>query len=629
MNIFNKRTLRGDIFGGITAGVVALPLALAFGEQSGLGAAAGLYGAAFIAFFAAMLGGTNTQISGPTAPMTALSMVVIAGLLQAAEGRVEAALPLILLVFLLSGLIQVALGVIKIGSYIKYIPYTVVSGFMTGIGVIILITQIPPAIGYYAAEHEELVEQFMPHAEELILDRIAKEEAEHGVLILEHMEDAVERAQEITPEHIEEEAVILVANDSKGVIGSLKYLPHAMSKINWIELLLALSTIFIIYGFKRITRVVPSTLIALLAVSGVAYFMQIDYVQIREIPSGYPILHFEIFAGLDFWAVAPYLVSALLLALLGSIDSLLTSVVADNLTKTQHKPNKELIGQGIGNSIAALFGGIPGAGATIRTVVNIQAGGRTKLSGMVSGVLLFIILLFLGPIASKIPAAVLAGILVTVGIGVMDYKGLRAFPKMETSAKVILITVLVLTVFWQLVYAVGVGLVMASIVFLKKMSDESHRRTVITNLGKNMGTGALWEDELTIPESIREKVIFKHLSGPMFFGFATYFKSMVNKLGSIHILVIRMEDVPFIDQSGLYALEDSIEALQKQGVVVALSGLNEQGMKQAKNMKLVPHLVSERHVFAHFDDCKVWLREVVQSEEKMNAEIALLNPAAT
>ena len=210
------------------------------------------------------------------------------------------------------------------------------------------------------------------------------------------------------------------------------------------------------------------------------------------------------------------------MALLGAIDSLLTSVVADNLTRTRHNSNKELIGQGIGNTIAALFGGLPGAGATIRTVVNIQAGGRTKLSGMIAGVLLLIIILLLGPLASNIPVAVLSGILITVGIGVMDYQGLRDLLKMEYSERTVLISVLLLTVFWQLVYAVAVGLVLAAFVFLKRMSDISSSRVIINDLNVAHSQEPIWEDEVLIAPEIREKVIFKHLNGPLFFGFVTH-----------------------------------------------------------------------------------------------------------
>ena len=249
---------------------------------------------------------------------------------------------------------------------------------------------------------------------------------------------------------------------------------------------MALATIIIIYGFKRITTAIPSTLVALIIVTGVAYGFGWDYRPIEQIPSGLPIPNLEIFTGFNFDVIAPYIFTAFTLALLGAIDSLLTSVVADNMTQTKHKPNKELVGQGIGNSIAAIFGGIPGAGATIRTVVNINSGGKTKLSGMLAGVFLLVVLLALGPIASQIPAAVLAGVLITVGIGVMDYRGLKAIPYMPKDIKlgpiklssevIVMLVVLVLSSVWNLVYAVGIGLIMASLMFMKKIGGAQTTR---------------------------------------------------------------------------------------------------------------------------------------------------------
>lgn len=605
---------KNDLFGGLTAGIVALPLALAFGEQSGLGPAAGLYGAAFISFFASLFGGTSTQISGPTAPMTALSMIVVAGLLQAFEGRLEEALPVILMVFLLAGVFQVLLGVLKLGDYIRFIPYTVVSGFMTGIGVIILITQIPPALGFYAGENEAVIEKFKPHAEELILDRILKEEAEDGILVLEEFRETIDRAEKITIDDINQEALILAENDGKGVVGALRYLPIAIEKINYVEFALTLLTILIIFGFKRITTAVPSTLVALLLVSGGAYFTNFDYRLIQEIPMGFPKFQSSIFTEFKISAIVPYIVTALMLALLGAIDSLLTSVVADNLTKTRHDSNKELVGQGIGNSVAALFSGLPGAGATIRTVVNIQAGGKTKLSGMVAGVLLFIILILLGPLASTIPAAVLAGILITVGIGVMDYKGIKALPKMQWSEKFILITVLLLTVFWQLVYAVAVGLVLAAIVFLKRMSDLSADRVVVSDLTLDTKEIPDWQSEISMNESLRKEVVIKRLNGPLFFGFTSHFRGMMSELPDMKIFVMRLDRVPFIDQSGVYALEAAIEELQKKNVVVALSGANKQVKSLLTKMNVIPDLLPSSHVFDTFTECKVWLKTKAEKD---------------
>ena len=378
--LFDFTHFKGDMFGGITAGIVALPLALAFGVSSGLGPSAGLYGAIFVSFFAALFGGTNTQISGPTAPMTAVSMVVIAGMVAAFDGDVSKALPAILTVFLLAGLMQVGLGIIGLGKYIKYIPYPVVSGFMTAIGVIILVTQILPSVGYYPKEDTEFVTQFKPQAEAIILDNILKEEAGEGILVLENFKETVNRAELVTQEQILKESQTLASKDASGVIGSLKVLPRALSNINWLELLLALGTILIIYGFKRITKAVPSTLVALLVMSGIAIGFKLNYRPIEEIPSGLPIPNLEIFTSFSLGSITPYIFTALTLALLGAIDSLLTSVVADNMTKTRHKPNKELIGQGIGNIVTPFFGGITATAAIARSAANVRAGATSPVS---------------------------------------------------------------------------------------------------------------------------------------------------------------------------------------------------------------------------------------------------------
>ena len=213
-NLFNFKHFKGDLFGGITAGIVALPLALAFGVSSGLGPSAGLYGAIFISFFAALFGGTNTQISGPTAPMTAVSMVVIAGILATFEGDVEKALPAILTVFLLAGLMQVGLGFLGLGKYIKYIPYPVVSGFMTAIGVIILITQILPSVGYYPKEDLKFVGQFKPAAEEVILENILLDEVDEGILVLENFEETIKRGKNVSQEQIMTESKTLAGKEA-------------------------------------------------------------------------------------------------------------------------------------------------------------------------------------------------------------------------------------------------------------------------------------------------------------------------------------------------------------------------------------------------------------------------------
>ena len=606
--------LKGDLFGGITAGIVALPLALAFGVSSGLGPAAGLYGAIFIAFFASIFGGTDTQISGPTAPMTAVSMVVIATIIASNDGDVTKAMPVILAVFLLAGLFQVILGVVGVGKYIKYIPYPVVSGFMTAIGVIILVTQVLPALGYYAKEDTSFVDSFKPQAEEIILENILKDEAGEGVLVLENFQGTIKRAGDITQADILKESKTLAGKEASGVLGALKVLPKALQNINWLELMLTLGTIIIIYGFKRITTVIPSTLVALVVMTAIAIFFLPNYRPIQEIPGGFPMPNLEIFTGFSLSSITPYIFTALTLSMLGAIDSLLTSIVADNMTKTKHKPNKELIGQGIGNAIAAVFGGIPGAGATIRTVVNINSGGKTKLSGMVAGVMLLVILLGLGPIASKIPAGVLAGILITVGIGVMDYKGLKAIPSLPKDLKIgplklssevlIMLVVMLLSTFWNLVYAVGIGLVIASLMFMKKIGDLTAKRSDVKTLKEEP-----WADENNFPENLKEEVFIKHISGPLFFGSTSDFQQLSKQIpDAASTVIIRMDKMHYLDQSGLYALEDVLVEIKRSGTNVLFIDVQKQPRYMMGRIGIIPELIPEEAIFSNFEDCLNWVK---------------------
>ena len=596
--------IKGDILGGLTAGIVALPLALAFGVSSGLGPSAGLYGAIFLSFFAALFGGTSTQISGPTAPMTAVSMVVIASIISVHNGSLEKALPYILAVFLLSGLFQIGIGLLGLGKFIKYIPYPVVSGFMTAIGVIILITQILPVLGYEVKNDIEFVESFKPLAEERILEKILIDESKEGLLVLENFEETIKRANKVKEYAIYEEAKNLAKNNASGVIGTIKSLPRAIGSIKWIEMILAFGTILIIYGFKKITTAIPSTLVALVIVSGIAILFGIDYRSIQQIPEGFPRIQWTLFTNFSFFEVIPYIITALTLSLLGAIDSLLTSVVADNLTKTRHRPNKELIGQGIGNSIGAIFGGIPGAGATIRTVVNIQSGGKTKLSGMVASMVLLIILLILSPLASQIPAAVLAGILVTVGIGVMDYKGLNALSKIPRTEVFVMIVVLLLSVFWNLVYAVGIGLVLACLFFMKKMGDIGEKEIKVNSIVKEK----MWSDENKLSASFKESVFIKHLNGPLFFGFTSEFINVSSQIPkSATILIIRMNKVPYIDQSGLFALEDVLMDLNQKNIEIIFVGIQKQPMYLMKSIGILGKLIPEERLFNNFESCKKYI----------------------
>ena len=287
----------------------------------------------------------------------------------------------------------------------------------------------------------------------------------------------------------------------------------------------------------------------------------------------------------------------------------MTSVVADNMTKTVHKPNQELIGQGIGNTIGAIFGGIPGAGATIRTVVNINAGGRTKLSGLIAGVLLFIILLAFGNAASKIPAAVLAGILITVGINVMDYKGIKAIPSMPRPEVVIMIVVLVLSSIWNLVYAVGIGFVIASLMFMKKIGDLTAQESKVGSLSKEEA----WSDEQGFPKNFNEEVFIKHVNGPLFFGSTANFQQLAKQIPiTASTIIIRMDKMSYMDQSGLYAMEDVLHDLIKKDKRILLVGLTQQPKYMFGRIDIIPDLIPEDQIFNSFEACLNWVKANVK-----------------
>tara|TARA_B110000977_G_scaffold111268_1_gene144378 strand:- start:758 stop:2632 length:1875 start_codon:yes stop_codon:yes gene_type:complete len=617
--LFNLKHFKGDLFGGLTAGIVALPLALAFGVSSGLGPQYGIYGAIFISFFAALFGGTSTQISGPTAPMTAVSMVVVAGILAINDGDLEKALPSIVMVFLLAGFFQIILGLLGLGKYIRFIPYPVVSGFMTAIGIIIIVTQLQPALGYDVKSDTQYIKTFNLHAEEEILENILKEEKKDGIMVLDNMPETAKRAAAINYEEILKESRALAEKKSKGVVGTFIVLPRAIKMMNWLELLLALGTIIIVFGFKKITTVIPSALVALVVMSGIAIGFQLNYNQISEIPSGLPKFQGEFLNNFKFDEVTPYIFTALTLAILGAIDSLLTSVVADNMTKTKHNPNKELIGQGIGNSISALFAGLPGAGATIRTVVNINAGGRTRLSGMIAGVFLLVVLLALGPVASKIPAAVLAGILITVGISVIDYKGLKAIPYLIKDMKfgpikvssevVIMFVVMILSSVWDLIYAVGIGLVFASLIFMKRIGDITSTKSDI----KKLESEIVWPDEVNFPQELKEEVYIKHINGPLFFGSTSNIQELAKSIPETSsLVVIRAKRMNYIDQSGLYALEDILVDLAKKNIKIALVNIPNQPLLMMERIGIIPDLVPISMIFDDFKECTDWIQKNVK-----------------
>ncbi|WP_176619132.1 SulP family inorganic anion transporter [Flagellimonas chongwuensis] len=547
---YDTKYFKGDFTGGLVAGIVALPLALAFGVQSGLGAISGLYGAIAIGILAALFGGTKTQASGPTGPMTVVSAALVASAIDL-TGSLESAMGIIILSFFVGGVLQIIFGLVNIAGYIKYFPYPVISGFMSGVGLIIIILQIFPFVGLDSA---------------------------------------------------------------KSTIKVMSDLPRLFTEFNWQALVLGAMTVIIYYLFPKINKTVPSALVALIAVSIFSYFINWDVPIIGEIPSGLPSLQIDGLFSIDSEAYFMVLEYGLVLAVLGSIDSLLTSVIADNMTKTKHNSNRELIGQGIGNMVAALIGGIPGAGATKGTVVNINNGGKTRLSGALHGTFLLAVLLGLSSLAAYIPLAVLAGILIPIGFKIIDTRGLKHIKIMPKADSVVLIIVLLWTTFGSLIQAVGIGVTLAALLFMKRASDIGEKGMEVGTLAGFDGERP-WVDEESFYEKYKDQVFIKHLNGPLFFGFTSYFQDQVKNIDEhIKVLVIRMDRVPHIDQSGVYALETIIFDLSNKNVKTVLTGLQEQPKRLIESIDIIPDLVPEEQVFSEVQDSFSWIAKELETQ---------------
>lgn len=548
--ILDFSNIKGDFTGGLVAGVVALPLALAFGVQSGMGATAGLYGAIMVGIFAAIFGGTQTQASGPTGPMTVVAAALVTAAIQI-TGSLETAMGIILLSFLLGGVIQIVFGLINIASYVKYFPYSVVSGFMSGVGLIIIILQLFPFAGLSSA---------------------------------------------------------------KSTTAVIQDLPRLFTDFNVYSLALGALTVIIYYVFPYITKAIPSALVALIVAALAGYLLGWDVPIIGEIPSGIPSLQIDtMFTNIAPEAYSLILEYAVVLAVLGSIDSLLTSVIADNMTKTRHNSNRELIGQGIGNMLAAIFGGIPGAGATKGTVVNINAGGKTRISGAIHGLFLLAVLLGLGSLAAYIPLSVLAGLLIPIGFKIIDIKGLKHLLRVPRADAVVLVLVLLITTFGSLIQAVGIGVALACILFMKKASDLGEKGITMETV-ENLKEEKPWQDELPFYDEYKDKILIKHLKGPLFFGFTTHLKNQIAQIDdSIKALIIRMDEVPLIDQSGLYTLEEIVFDLEQRGVHVLMVNIQKQPMDTLRSIDIIPDLVSDEHIFSTIKEAFAYLKENIET----------------
>ena len=529
MAITNKihfRNVKGDIFGGITAAVIALPMALTFGVASGAGASAGLWGAILVGFFAALFGGTPTLISEPTGPMTVVMTAVIAGLTASAATQ-EQGLAMAFTVVMLAGIFQIIFGMLKLGRYVTMMPYTVISGFMSGIGVILIILQIGPFLGQ--------------------------------------------------------------ASPKGGVIGTVQNIPTLIGNINPLETLLAVITVAILLFYpSKLKKFLPPQLLALIVGTLIAIvaFGNADIRRIGEISVGLPSLQFPTFEAAQ---IQNMLFDALVLAMLGCIDALLTSLVADSLTRTEHDSNKELMGQGLGNLISGLFGGIAGAGATMGTVVNIQAGGRTAVSGLTRALVLLVVVLGLSQYLSVIPSAVLAGIAFKVGLDIVDWGFLKRAHKISPKAAFIMYGVIALTVFVDLIVAVGVGVFVANVLTIERLSN--HRADSVKAVTYDDEEIELNDKEKALLERANGRVLLFYLSGPMIFGVAKAISREHNLINDYQALVLDLSEVPILGVTSSLALENAItEALEKgrQVFLVGVSGQVEKRLGKLGVLEQIP-----------------------------------------
>ena len=521
---FHLKNIRGDILGGLTAAVVALPLALAFGETAlgDGGAIYGLYGAVIVGFLAALFGGTPSQVSGPTGPMSVTVAVLVIAILQKeslSSLPAEQIVPLIMGAVIVGGLFQILFGILKLGKYITLVPYSVVSGFMSGIGFIIIATQLGPLLGIQT---------------------------------------------------------------EKGVLNGLLSLFQNFSPFIPAVIISALTMAIVFLAPRNITQWVPSPLLALLIITPLSVFLFNDsslsekglplLARIGKIPEGG--LQFSM-PDLKYQTLI--LTGGLQLAVLGAIDSLLTSLVADNITQTRHDSNRELIGQGIGNAVGGFFGGLPGAGATMRTVINVKSGGSTPLSGMTHSIVLLIVLVAAGPLASQIPKALLAGILIKVGLDIIDWRFLLRAHKLSLKTAAVMYGVLLMTVFWNLIWAVLVGVFVANMLTIDSITETQLEGMDEDNpIDKNNSTNyQLPKDEKDLFDQCKGEVMLFRLKGPLSFGAAKGISERMMLIKRYKILILDITDVPRMGVTASLAIEDMMLEAKNNNRKAFVAGANE------------------------------------------------------
>lgn len=528
---FKDISLKGDLFGGVTTAIISLPLALAFGVASGAGAEAGLWGAIMVGFFAALFGGSTSLISEPTGPMTVIMTAVLTSMVAKYP---ESGMAMTFTVVMMAGAFQILLGTLKLGKYVTLMPYSVISGFMSGIGVILIILQMSPLLGHPAP--------------------------------------------------------------AGGVMGTLYELPNTLSNLQFGELFLGLLTLGVLFFFpKQYRKYVPAQLVALVSVTllSVIIFDTDSIRRIGEIPAGLPSLVIPHFNADMFMTMV---VDALVLGTLGCIDTLLTAVIGDSLTRKEHDSDKELRGQGLANMISGLFGALPGAGATMGTVTNIQVGARSPLSGIVRALVLALVVLIAGGLTEPIPMAVLAGIAVYVGFNILDWSFIQRAHKVSVQGMAVMYGVMLLTVFVDLIIAVGLGVFISNIIIIEQLSRAQAKHVkAISDTDQNVVP--LTDGERELLDKANGKVLFFYLSGPMIFSVSKAISRQHTTVGDYEAMILDLTDVPMIDVTVGLALENAIKDAQDAHCEVFLLCPNKDTREQLGKFDLL-EMVSADNTYA-------------------------------
>ncbi|HFQ5375270.1 TPA: SulP family inorganic anion transporter [Vibrio vulnificus] len=547
---FNDINLKGDLFGGVTTAIISLPLALAFGVASGAGAEAGLWGAILVGLFAALFGGSSTLISEPTGPMTVIMTAVLTSMVAKYP---ESGIAISFTIVMMAGAFQVLIGTLKLGKYITLMPYSVVSGFMSGIGVILIILQLSPLLGHAAP--------------------------------------------------------------AGGVLGTLSALPETISNMKFSEFFLGLLTLGILFFFpKQYRKYVPAQLVALVAVTllSVIIFDFDDVRRIGEIPTGLPSLVVPVINGEIFTAMV---IDALVLGTLGCIDTLLTAVIGDSLTRKEHDSDKELRGQGLANMISGLFGALPGAGATMGTVTNIQVGARSPLSGVIRALILALVVLVASGLTEPIPMAVLAGIAVYVGFGILDWSFIQRAHRVSVQGMAVMYGVMLLTVFVDLIVAVGLGVFISNILIIERLSREQAKQVkAISDADEN--DVPLTDSERGLLDRANGKVLFFYLSGPMIFSVSKAISRQHSSISDYEAMILDLTDVPMIDVTVGLALENAIKDAQEAQCDVYLLCPNERVREQLEKFHVLDLVPDENTFKFRYEALNAAVNKVEQDEHQ-------------